>query len=128
MAFGPLCSFSAPIFATSLTFNGGIAMSSATSLPSINYIAYSNVVSLHGNASLGWGSFNNLLSVAISTPGTYDFDAQILYAYTVASFADNARSYNIAFSPTAADLDCLYAQYTAGKIDVINSFYSGIQP
>ena len=53
------------------------------------YIGYSNVVSLNGNVTLAWGACNNLLGVTISTPGKYEFDAQILSAYTVASDADN---------------------------------------
>jgi len=59
----PSCSFSAPILATSSTVNGGIAMNTASSPPSIKYIGYSNVVSLNGNVTGAWGTYSNLLSV-----------------------------------------------------------------
>ena len=125
---GPSCSFSAPIQATSLTVNNGIVLNSTSAPPTINYIGYSNVVSLNGNVALAWGTYNNLLSVTISTPGTYDFDAQILYAYTTAYSADNVCTYAISLSPSTPDINCLPAAYTAGKININLSFYSGVQP
>ena len=105
-----------------------ISMYSSCEPSNINYIGYNNIVSLNGNVALAWGTYNNLLSFTITTPGTYDFDAQILYAYTTAYSNDNVCTYAISLSSTTTDINCMYAEYTAGKSNINYSYYSGIQP
>ena len=95
--------------------------------PSAYYIGYSNITQLSTNYTLAWGTYNNLLSTTISTPGVYDIDAQIAYSYTTGYTNDNVCTYGISLSPTTTDINCFYCQYTAGHLNINYSTYSGVQ-
>ena len=59
------------------------------------YIGYTNITQISTNYTLAWGTYNNLLSITISTPGVFDIDVQIYYAYTTAYTNDNVCTYEI---------------------------------
>ena len=73
------------------------------------------------------GTYNNLLSMTISIPGVYDFDAQMAYSFQTAYQADNVCNFGISLSQTTPDIKCFYVQYVAGKSVLTNSYYTGVQ-
>ena len=95
--------------------------------PNANYIGYSNITQLSSNYAIAWGTYNNLLSTTLSTPGGYEFDAQMAYSFQTAYQNDNVCNFGISLSSATPDLNCFYVQYVAGKSVLINSYYTGVQ-
>ena len=113
----PNTSLSGSLTCTNTTCNS-IQMNPTQQPPNANYVGYSNITQLSSNDTLAWGTYNNLISTTITTPGVYDIyiDAQIAYCYTTAYTNDNVCTYGISLSPATPDLHCLYCQYMAGHI------------
>ena len=94
--------------------------------PNANYIGYSQFVSLTAYCSLIQGTYTNVTSIVISTPGMYDIDCQIAYNYTTTYPLDSHCTYAVSTLSQSYDSDALVSQFMAGKININYSSYSGI--
>ena len=110
---GPSCSFSAPVYATSITVNndlicnGGIMVTSPSLPPNINYIGYTNTMKITNSMALPSG-YTCLFTFSPPVAGYYSLQAQIAYQWVVGTAQWNQLVYGLSTSITSYDAECYY--------------------